>query len=89
LTFHGNKEAFPNPRVQSKDEKKTSLPPILDNNLHLDKCIIQYVKQNLHKLSAELLYSYIHKIVPPALLDERRAELTDELYIMQQLLNEN
>jgi hypothetical protein len=38
------------PNVHSKDGKKTSLPPLLDQNPDLAKCIIQYAKQNLHKL---------------------------------------
>jgi hypothetical protein len=89
LTFRRNNEAFPNPQIQSKDGKKTSLPPILDRNPDLANCIIQYAKQNVHELSAELLYSYIHDIALPALLDQRRAVLVDESYTMEKLLHEN
>ncbi len=86
LAFRRNNEAFPNPHVHSN---KTSLPPLLDRNRELGRSIIQYAKQNLNELSAELLYSYVHEIALPALLDERRAELADESFTMEQLLREN
>jgi hypothetical protein len=89
LAFRRNNEAFPNPHVHSKDGSKTSLPPLLDRNPELAKCIITYAKQHLNELSAELLYSYVHEIALPALLDERRAELANESYTMEQLLHEN
>jgi hypothetical protein len=89
LAFRRNNEAFPNPHVHSKDGKKTSLPPLLDRNPELARSIIQYAKHNLNELSAELLYSYLHEIALPVLLDERRAELADESYTMKQLLQEN
>jgi hypothetical protein len=89
LVFRRNDESFPNPHVHSIDGQKTSLPPLLDRNPDLARSIINYAKQNLNELSAELLYSYIHEIALPALLDERRAELADETYTMGQLLLEN
>jgi hypothetical protein len=51
--------------------------------------MIQHAKQNLNELSAELLHSCVHKTALPALLDERRAELADESFTMDQLLREN
>jgi hypothetical protein len=73
LTFRRSNDAFPNPHVHSTN---TSLPPLLDPRYpELAKCIVQYAKQNLNELSAELLYSYLHEIALPALLEERRAEL--------------
>jgi hypothetical protein len=51
--------------------------------------MIQHAKQNLNELSAELLHSCVHETALPALLDERRAELADELFAMDQLLCEN
>jgi hypothetical protein len=89
LAFRRNNESFPNPHVHSKDGNKTSLPPLLDRHPELARSIIQYAKQNLNELSAELIYSYLHEIALPVLLDERRAELVDESYTMQQLLQEN
>jgi hypothetical protein len=74
LTFRRSNDAIPNPHVHSTN---TSLPPLLDPRYYpeLAKCIVQYAKQNLNELSAELLYSYLHEIALPALLEERRAEL--------------
>jgi hypothetical protein len=89
LVFRRNNESFPNPHVHSKDGQKTSLPPLLDRNPDLARSIIQYAKQNLNELCAELLYSYIHEIALPALLDERRAELANDTYTMEELLAEN
>jgi hypothetical protein len=71
--FRQNNEALPNPHVHSKDGNKTSLPPLLDRNPELARSIIQYAKQNLNKLPAELIYSYVHEIALPVLLDERQA----------------
>jgi hypothetical protein len=87
LAFRRNKEAFPNPHVHAIDGKKTSLPPLLDRNPELARCTIQYAKQNMNELSAKLLYSYVHEIALPALL-ERQAELADKTYTMEQLLHE-
>jgi hypothetical protein len=89
LAFRQNNKAFPNPHVHSIDRKKTSLPPLLDRNPELARCIIQYAKQNMNELSAELLYSYVHEIALPVLLEERQAELVDKTYTMEQLLHEN
>jgi hypothetical protein len=54
---------------------------LLDHNPDLAKCIIQYAKQILHKILAELLYSYIHEIALPALFDKICTELADESYM--------
>jgi hypothetical protein len=86
LTFRRNNESFPNPHVNSA---KASLPPLLDRYPELARSIVLYAKQNLNELSAELLYSYLHEVALPALLEERRAELVDEFYTMEQLLGEN
>ena len=86
MTFRRNDESFPNPHVQSS---KASLPPLLDRYPELAKSIVLYAKQNLNELSAELLYSYLHEVALPALLEERRAELVDAFYTMAQLLGEN
>jgi hypothetical protein len=89
LAFRRNNESFPNPHVHSIDGKNTSLPSLLDHNPELARCIIQYAKQNMNELSVELLYSYVHAIALPALLEDRQAELADKTYTMEQLLHEN
>jgi hypothetical protein len=89
LAFQQNNEAFPNPHVHSIDGKKPSLLPLLDCNPELARCIIQYAKQNMNAFLAELLYSYVHEIVLPALLEERQENLADETYTMEQLPHEN
>jgi hypothetical protein len=84
--FRRNNEAFPNPHVIGT---KTSLPPLLDRNPELKQNIIEYAKQNLNDLSAEIIYSYLQEVALPELLKERRAELVNPRYTMTQLLKEN
>jgi hypothetical protein len=86
LAFRCNNEAFPNPHVIGM---KTYLPPLLDRNPEVKQSIMEYVKQNLNDLSAELIYSYLHKVALPALLNDRRAELVNPTLTMEQLLEEN
>jgi hypothetical protein len=86
LAFHRNNEAFPNPHVIGM---KTSLPPLLDRNPEVKQSIMEYAKQNLNGLSAELIYSYLHEVALPALLNDRRAELVNPTLTMEQLLEEN
>jgi hypothetical protein len=86
LAFHRNNEAFPNPNVIGT---KTSFPPLLDQNPELKLCIVEYAKQNLNDLTAKIIFSYLHEVAPPALLKERRTELTNPRFKMAQLLEEN
>ncbi len=86
LAFRRNNEAFPNPHVIGM---KTSLPPLLDRNPEVKQSIMEYAKQNLNDLSAELIYSYLHEVALPALLNDRRAELVNPTLTMEQLLEEN
>jgi hypothetical protein len=65
LVFCCNNEAFRNPHIIGT---KTSLPPFLDQNPELKRCIIEYAKQNLNDLSTEIIYSYLHEVVLSALL---------------------
>jgi hypothetical protein len=68
---------------------KTSLPPLLDQNPEVKQSIMEYAKQTLNDLSAELIYSYLHEVALPALLNDRRAELVNPTLTMEQLLEEN
>jgi hypothetical protein len=55
LGFCRNNEAFPNPHIIGTE---TSLPPLLDRNPELERCINEYAneyaKQNLNDLSAQI-----------------------------------
>ena len=59
LASRRNNEAFTNPHIIGM---KTSLPPLLERNPEVKQSIMEYAKQNLNDLSAELIYSYLHEV---------------------------
>jgi hypothetical protein len=45
---------------------------------------MEYAKQTVNDLSADLMYSYLHEVALPALLNDRRAELVNPTLTMEQ-----
>jgi hypothetical protein len=52
------------------------LPLMLDRNPGFTWSVIMFAKQNLNKLMAEMICSYLHMIALPELLQQRQEELT-------------
>jgi hypothetical protein len=81
-----NNEAFKNP---NRSSKRPDLPPMLERNPDFKEAIVTYAKWNLDKLTAEFFLTYVHDIALPELLKERRKELDNPDFTVEDLLKEN
>ena len=88
LLFRRNGECFPNPNTHKKDGKKT-LPRLLEENPDLKDAIMYYAQEHLHKLSASLVFHYLHEEALPALVEKKREELDNPGYSKDELLREH
>ena len=62
------------------------LPPIFDLNPHLKDKFIQYAKENLVDLNAELMYEFCNDKLIPELIEQDRKELEDETLSSEEIL---
>ena len=53
---------------------KRNLPPFLLQNPDVKNKIIQYARENIDQLSAEVIFDFVHDKILPALIDEQRNE---------------
>ena len=85
--FRRNRESFVN--VAKRRSQNRTLPPFLDNNPDARQKIIEFARENIAKLSGELLYQYIHNEILPDLLQRRREETRNQNMTLDDLLKEN
>jgi hypothetical protein len=62
---------------------------MLERNPDFTQSVITFGKQNLNKLSAEMISNYLHVIALPELLRQRQEELEGANFEMVDLLREN
>jgi hypothetical protein len=76
LAFRRNNEAFPSPHIIGT---KASLPPLLERNPELKRCIMEYAKQNLNDFSAEIIYAKGRKDELQILCKQKSIPIEEEL----------
>ena len=79
---------FANP-ARMRAGRKPDLPPLLENNPDLKEGLLSYCKTHLDTLSAESVASYLFQTGLPQLVEQRRHELDNPAFDVQQLLHEN
>jgi hypothetical protein len=86
--FRGSNECFCNPNIY-KHHGKPPLPPMLDQNPDFTRSVITFAKQNQNELSAEMMCNYLHMVVLPMLLQQRKEEFDDNNFELVDLLRDN
>jgi hypothetical protein len=88
LNYRRNYECFPNPN-QHRMGGKAMLPRLLEENEDLKEALLEYARENISELSAELLYNYLHEQALPTLVKSKQEELGNKDYSKEDLFKEH
>ena len=86
--FRMNRECFTNPAIQRR-YRTQFLPPLLHRNPELKDGILSYARQNIDRLTAELICHYLYTKGMPVLLEQCKKERGDPGLSMHDLLQEH
>ena len=87
-TIRESNDCFPNPQIVRRGAAPR-LPPLLENNPDLKEGLLKHAKENLNDLSGEMMFTYLHEVALPTLIENRRQELEDNDITLEDVLKEN